>query len=123
MNGKKNPAFDYDKHGQKYFGQRRTDPRIEKYVHDALGSAKTVLNVGAGAGSYEPNEKYVIIVEPSLAMRSQRHGANKVPAIIGKADSLPFDDNSFDASIAMVTVHHWPDIKKGLKELRRVTRD
>lgn len=118
-----NPAFNYDKHGQKYSGQRRTDPRIEKYVHQALGSAKTVLNVGAGAGSYEPIDKYVIAVEPSLAMRSQRHGANKVPAMIGKADNLPFDDNSFDASMAMVTVHHWPDIKKGLKELRRVTRD
>jgi len=117
------PSFDYDKFGQKYSGQRRTDPRIEKYVHDALGSAKTVLNVGAGAGSYEPKDKYVIAVEPSFSMRRQRNEANKVPAIIGKADHLPFDDDSFDASMAMVTVHHWPDIRKGLKELRRVTRE
>lgn len=117
------PAFDYDQFGQTYSGQRKTDPRIEKYVYDALGSAQTVLNVGAGAGSYEPKDKYVIAVEPSIAMRSQRIEANKVPAIIGKADCLPFDDDSFDASMAMVTVHHWPDIRKGLKELRRVTRE
>ncbi len=82
--GNKRPAFGYDKFGQKYSGQRRTDPIIEKYVHDALGSAKTVLNVGTG--SYEPKDKYVIAVGPSFAMRSQRIGENKVPAIIGKAD-------------------------------------
>jgi len=118
-----NPAFDYDKQGQNYSGHRRTDPRIAKYVYDALGTAKTVLNVGAGAGSYEPEDKYVVAVEPSFVMRSQRKKTNRVPAIIGKADSLPFDDNSFDASMAMVTIHHWPDIIKGLKELRRVTRN
>jgi len=119
----KNPAFNYDKQGQDYSGHRKTDPRIAKFVYDALGAAKTVLNVGAGAGSYEPEDKYVVAVEPSVVMRSQRQQMNKVPAINGKADSLPFDDNSFDASMAMVTIHHWPDIKKGLNELRRVTRN
>lgn len=119
----KNPAFNYDKHGQKYSGHRRTDPRIAEYVYSALGSAKTVLNLGAGAGSYEPENRYVIAVEPSKEMRSQRQKAQKVPAIIGTADSLPFDENSFDASMAMVTIHHWPDIRKGLHELRRVTRN
>jgi SAM-dependent methyltransferase len=117
-----NPAFNYEKHGQKYAGYRRTDPRIAKYVYAALGSAKTVLNVGAGAGSYEPEDRYVVAVEPSSVMRSQRQTAQKVPAIIGTADSLPFDDQSFDASMAIVTVHHWPDMRKGLRELRRVTR-
>ncbi|MFC4619480.1 class I SAM-dependent methyltransferase [Camelliibacillus cellulosilyticus] len=116
------PAFNYDKHGQKYSWHRRTDPRIAEYVYQALGSAQTVLNVGAGAGSYEPEDRYVAAVEPSSVMRSQRQQAGKVPAVIGTADALPFDDDAFDASMAMVTVHHWSDINKGLHELRRVTR-
>lgn len=119
----KDPSFDYDKHGQKYTSYRQTDPRISKFVLNAIGSAKTILNIGAGAGSYEPEDRYVIAVEPSKIMRSQRLNANKVPAVIGMADALPFDDDSFDVSMAMVTVHHWPDIAKGLKELRRVTRE
>lgn len=118
----KNPAFDYDRFGQKYSGHRQTDPRIAEYVNRELAEAKTVLNVGAGAGSYEPADRYLIAVEPSVTMREQRLKCNKVPAINAKADNLPFDDNSFDASMAMVTIHHWPDIEKGLKELRRVTR-
>lgn len=118
-----NPAFDYDRFGQKYSGYRQTDPRIAAYVLKALESSKTILNVGAGAGSYEPDDKYVVAVEPSISMRSQRILNGKVPAINSKADSLPFDDNAFDASMAMITVHHWPDIDKGIKELRRVTKD
>lgn len=117
-----NPAFDYDRHGQKYSGHRQTDPRIAQYVNLALADAQTVLNVGAGAGSYEPEDKYVVAVEPSAVMRGQRLQNRKVPAINAKADQLPFDDDSFDASMAMVTVHHWPDIAKGLQEMRRVTR-
>jgi SAM-dependent methyltransferase len=117
-----NPAFDYDSLGQKYSGYRQTDPRIAAYISDALLDAKTVLNVGAGAGSYEPSDKYVAAVEPSVTMRAQRIANGKVPAINAKADNLPFDDNAFDASMAMVTVHHWPDIEKGIKELRRVTK-
>ena len=116
------PAFNYDKYGQKYSNQRQTDPRIAAYINTALGTAKTVLNVGAGAGSYEPEERYLVAVEPSAVMRYQRKISNRVPAVIGTADSLPFDDDSFDASMALVTVHHWPDIKKGLQELRRVTK-
>ncbi|MFC4740074.1 class I SAM-dependent methyltransferase [Flavobacterium ponti] len=118
-----NPAFNYDKLGQKYSGHRQTDPRIADYVFDELKDAKTVLNVGAGAGSYEPTNKYVVAVEPSIVMRSQRIQNGKTPAINAKAGCLPFDDNSFDSSMAMVTVHHWPDIDKGLKELRRVTKE
>ncbi|HRI01343.1 MAG TPA: class I SAM-dependent methyltransferase [Saprospiraceae bacterium] len=118
-----NPAFNYDKHGQKYSSHRQTDSRIEQYIIEALGNAKTILNVGAGAGSYEPVDKYIVAVEPSAAMRHQRMIRHKVPAINAKADCLPFDDHSFDASMALVTVHHWPDIDKGLKELRRVTRE
>ena len=77
-----NPAFNYDKYGQQYSGQRTTDPRIAAYVNKALGTAKTVLNVGAGTGSYELGDRYVIAVEPSVAMRSQRIGNGKVLAII-----------------------------------------
>ena len=117
-----NPAFDYDRPGQKYSGHRQTDPRIAEYVYKQLASAKTVLNVGAGAGSYEPTDKYVVAIEPSVTMRQQRLEKNRVPAINAKADNLPFDNNSFDASMAMVTIHHWRDIDKGLKELRRVTK-
>jgi len=116
------PAFNYDKFGQTYSAQRQTDPRIAAYVNKALSGAKTVLNVGAGSGSYEPDNVYVVAVEPSFVMREQRKAHNKVPAINAKADNLPFDDNAFDASMAMVTVHHWPDIAKGLQELRRVTK-
>jgi SAM-dependent methyltransferase len=119
----KNPAFNYDQSGQKYASHRQTDPRIAAYVQEALSDVKTVLNVGAGAGSYEPADKYVVAVEPSVVMRSQRAAKSKAPAIIGTASALPFDDNSFDASMAMVTVHHWPDMIKGLKELRRVTKN
>jgi SAM-dependent methyltransferase len=118
-----NPAFNYDKLGQKYAGYRQTDPGIAAYVNKALGNAKTVLNVGAGAGSYEPTDRYVVAVEPSLIMRQQRLINNKFPAINAKGDNLPFDDNSFDATMAMVTIHHWPDMDKGLKELRRVTKE
>jgi SAM-dependent methyltransferase len=118
-----NPAFNYDQLGQTYSGYRQTDPRIAAYVTRALGDAKRILNVGAGAGSYEPTDKYVVAVEPSIVMRSQRTKNGKVPAINAKAENLPFDDNAFDASMAMVTVHHWPDMNKGLKELRRVTKD
>lgn len=117
-----NPAFDYDTLGKKYSSHRQTDLRIAKYITESLSGAKTILNIGAGAGSYEPEDKYVIAIEPSTVMREQRLKIGKNPAINGKADNLPFDDNSFDASMAIVTVHHWPDFKKGLQELRRITK-
>ncbi len=119
----KNPAFNYDQSEINYSGQRKTDPRIAEYVFKALENSKTVLNVGAGSGSYEPEDRYVIAVEPSATMRAQRLSNNKLPAIIATADSLPFSDKSFDATMAMVTVHHWPDLEKGLQELKRVTKN
>ena len=120
---KKNIQYNYDRLGTTYSGYRKTEPRIEKIIHANLREAKTVLNVGAGTGSYEPTDRYVVAVEPSATMRAQRQQNGKLPAINGYADSLPFDDRSFDASMAMITIHHWPDINKGLKELRRVTKD
>ena len=83
-----------------------SDPRIEAYVPDALKGAKTVLNVGAGSDSYEPDDKYVVAVEPSSVLRSQRIASNRVPAVIASAESLPFDDKSFDASMSLFSVHH-----------------
>ncbi|WP_431933750.1 class I SAM-dependent methyltransferase [Nonomuraea jabiensis] len=113
--------FDYDRHGQGYARQRRTDPRIAAQVHAALGQARTVINVGAGTGSYEPEDRYVVAVEPSAAMRAQRP-RHLAPALDGIAERLPFDDDSFDAAMATVTVHQWNDTEQGLRELRRVSR-
>ena len=118
-----NNSFDYETHGEQYPSYRRSDPRIEKFIHNELGNAKTVLNVGAGAGSYEPNDRYVVAVEPSMIMRSHRLAQQKVPAIIGTAQSIPFDENSFDVSMAILTLHHWSDWKKGLQEMKRVTKN
>ena len=116
------PGFNYETLQVPYSGYRRTDPHIAAQVHKALGDAQTILNVGAGAGSYEPADRYVVAVEPSAAMRALRAGSECAPAIIGKADALPFDDLAFEASMAIVTIHHWPDIGRGLREMRRVTR-
>ncbi len=112
---------DYEVHGHGYARRRRTDPRIAALVHAALGDARTVLNVGAGAGSYEPDDRHVVAVEPSAAMRAQRP-PHRAPAVIATAEHLPFDDATFDAAMAMVTVHQWSDPAAGLAELRRVAR-
>jgi SAM-dependent methyltransferase len=112
--------FDYDAHGQGYAAIRRPDPRIAAPIHAALGDARTVLNVGAGAGSYEPADRHVIAIEPSAAMRAQR-GRERVPAIAAFAEALPLDDGAVDAAMAVMTVHQWSDLNKGLAELRRVS--
>ena len=112
----------YDTIGCGYSGRRRPDPRIERVVNAALGDAETVVNVGAGVGSYEPTGRAVVAVEPSGVMIAQRpEGA--APAVQGLAESLPFSDNAFDAALAVLTVHHWSDQRAGLTELRRVARD
>jgi SAM-dependent methyltransferase len=112
----------YDTIGIDYSNLRRPDPRIEALVGRALGSAGTVLNVGAGAGSYEPRDRQVTALEPSMEMIRQR-GPEAAPVVQGRAEELPFDDKSFDASMAILTVHHWSDKAKGLNEMRRVTRE
>ncbi len=111
----------YDTIGVSYSDLRKPDPRIERVIGRALGPATTVLNVGAGAGSYEPADRRVTAIEPSAEMIRQRR-ASAAPAVQGYAEDLPFDDKSFDASMAILTVHHWADKEKGLKEMRRVTR-
>lgn len=112
---------DYAKFGAGYASQRRADPRIAARIHQALGDARIVLNVGAGAGSYEPEDREVIAIEPSEAMRAQRP-KHLAQAIDGVAEQLPLADQSVAASMALVTVHQWRDLDKGLSELRRVTR-
>lgn len=111
----------YDEIGTTYSGQRRTDPRIAARIWEALGSARTVLNVGAGAGSYEPEDRDVTAVEPSAVMRAQR-AASAAPCIAAEAESLPFDDQRFDAAMAVLSDHHWRDPIRGLLEMRRVAR-
>jgi SAM-dependent methyltransferase len=111
----------YDAIGATYTVTRRTEPRIAEQVWAALGDARTVLNVGAGTGSYEPSDRDVIAVEPSALMRAQRP-AGAAPCVAAVAERLPFDDQSFDAAMAFATVHHWQDPIAGLREMRRVAR-
>jgi len=111
----------YDVIGINYAELRKPDPRIARRIAEALGPARTILNVGAGTGSYEPADRHVTAVEPSGEMIRQR-GPGKATAIQASAGDLPFADKSFDASMAILTIHHWPDKEAGLREMRRVTR-
>lgn len=111
----------YDIIGINYSALRKPDPRIALMIEEALGSAETILNVSAATGSYEPIDRQVTAVEPSAEMIRQR-APIAAKAIQAYADDLPFEDKSFDASMAILTLHHWPDKLKGLKEMRRVTR-
>jgi SAM-dependent methyltransferase len=109
----------YDRIGATYSATRRPDPRIAARILAALGDAASVVNVGAGAGSYEPRDRLVVAVEPSEVMVRQRpRGAP--PAIQASADALPFGDAAFDAALAVLTVHHWTRRDRGLGEMRRV---
>ena len=107
--------------GTGYTRYRQPDPHIAEFIRAALGDAGTVLNVGAGAGSYEPVDRDVTAVEPSASMRAQRP-AHLPVAIDGTAESLPFPDQAFDAAMATFTVHQWSNLERGLSEMRRVTR-
>lgn len=109
----------YDRIGHGYRDIRRPDPRLHALIEDALSGARTVVNVGAGAGSYEPRGAQVTAVDPSQVMLDQHPGPRKVRA---GAEELPFPDGAFDAAMAVMTVHHWPDLARGLAEMRRVAR-
>ncbi len=109
----------YDTIGTSYATTRRPDARIAARIHGALGDARRVLNVGAGAGSYEPTDREVVAVEPSAVMLAQRP-AGSPPAVQAFAEELPFADRSFDATMAILTMHHWPNQRAGVDELRRV---
>jgi SAM-dependent methyltransferase len=112
----------YDRMGIDYSRVRRADPRIEAAIWGALGDARRVLNVGAGAGSYEPRDREVIAVEPSPVMIAQRP-PQAAAAIRGVAESLPLEDDSVDATMGVFTMHHWDDVERGLAEVVRVTRE
>lgn len=107
--------------GASYSSYRRPEPRIEAMIRLTLGESRTVLNVGAGAGSYEPHDREITAVEPSASMRAQRP-AHLVAAIDAVAESLPFADDTFDAAMATFTIHQWSNLAAGLAEMRRVAR-
>ena len=109
----------YDTIGDSYASTRRPDPRIAARIHAALGDARRVLNVGAGAGSYEPTDRIVVAVDPSAVMLAQRP-AGAPPAVQAVAEALPFPDASFDAAMAVLTLHHWTDQRAGIAEVRRL---
>jgi SAM-dependent methyltransferase len=113
----------YDQIGEGYSRTRREDPHISSAIRNALGDARSVVNVGAGTGSYEPDDRYVIAVEPSDVMAAQRPPTIP-PALRASAADLPLRDGSTDAAMAVLTIHHWDDeLERGIQELRRVARD
>jgi SAM-dependent methyltransferase len=111
----------YDRIGRSYTTTRVTDERVAARIWAALGDARTVVNVGAGTGSYEPPDRELTAVEPSVVMRAQRP-SGAAPAVAASAESLPFPDDAFDAAMAVLTLHHWADWRAGCAELRRVAR-
>jgi SAM-dependent methyltransferase len=112
----------YDRIGAGYAGTRGEDPELRRRIHAALGDARTVVNVGAGTGSYEPRDRHVVAVEPSDVMAAQRP-RDLAPAIRATADALPLRDGAVDAAMAVLTLHHWDDGReRGVRELRRVAR-
>ena len=114
------PTHRYDTIGRGYTTFRRPDPRIARQIWAAVGEADRIVNVGAGTGSYERTDRRMVAVEPSAVMVSQRDG--RIPVVRATAESLPFPDDSFDVALALMTVHHWADLRRGLDELRRVAR-
>jgi SAM-dependent methyltransferase len=115
-------ASTYDSIGVGYRGTRATDPTLASSIWAALGEARTVLNVGAGTGSYEPSDRWVLAVEPSAVMIAQR-APDAAPVIRATAEDLPLADQTVDAAMAILTLHHWPNVEAGLRELTRVARD
>ena len=111
----------YDRIGLNYANLRQPDPRLASQVAAALGDAEAIVNVGAGAGSYEPEGRQITAVEPSAEMIAQRPPSS-ARLVQGVAEHLPFDDGAFDAAMAILTIHHWTDQPQGLRELRRVSR-
>ena len=112
----------YESIGRTYSTTRREDPRVASAIHDALGDGRTLVNVGAGTGSYEPTDRRVVAVEPSATMRAQRGEGRSQLVVDALAESLPFAADTFDAALAMLTIHHWTDVGRGLAELRRIAR-
>jgi SAM-dependent methyltransferase len=111
----------YDAISSGYVSTRRADPRIARYVHTALGDAQTIVNIGAGTGNYEPGDHPLVAVEPSAEMIAKRPEGS-APAVRAAAENLPFPDRCFDAAMAVLTIHHWQNWRRGLAEMGRVAR-
>lgn len=112
-------AAHYDQIGRTYASTRRSDPRIAAMIRGALGDARTVVNVGAGAGAYEPSDLTVVALEPSREMIRQRP-PGAAPVVRATAEAQPFRAATFDAALASLTMHHWSDWRRGVDEMRRV---
>ncbi len=121
VQGALNASPAYDRLGLGYRAIRATDPKLAARIWSALGDARTVLNVGAGTGNYEPSDRWVLAVEPSPVMTAQRT-VGAAPVLHAAVESLPLADRTVDAAMAILTVHHWSSVETGLRELRRVTR-
>lgn len=117
----KDKAELYDVLGKGYRPLRQPDPRIASTIVRALGDARSIANLGAGAGSYEPTDRTVLAVEPSLQMLRQRPSGS-APAVRAHAECIPCPDRAFDAAMAVLTVHHWTDWRAGVREMRRVAK-
>ena len=115
-------SADFDIVGQHYSSLRRPDPRIAKIIHAELMDAESIINIGAGTGSYEPPGKTITAVEPSETMIAQRVDKENTTVFCASAENLPFESNSFDAAMAILTIHHWSNWQKGLQEALRVTK-
>lgn len=115
-------SVNYDKLAESYRSYRKPDPRIAERILFHIDDSRRILNVGAGIGSYEPEDREIVAVEPSHEMISQRK-CSKAISIQGAAEYLPFKDNTFDISMAILTMHHWADLPSGLKEMVRVSTD
>ena len=111
----------YDKIGRQYSQYRKPDTRIEAAILREIGDLQRILNLGAGVGAYEPSDRDVVALEPSRVMISQR-SRNSAPVVQGQAERLPFKDNAFEICMAILTIHHWSDIEKGLREALRVAQ-
>jgi SAM-dependent methyltransferase len=119
MNALRMTLASYDEIGRTYTSTRRPDPRIAAAIGRALGDAATVINVGAGAGAYEPSDRQTVAVEPSSRMIGQR-AAGTAPVVQAAAEALPFNAGGFDVALAVLTLHHWTDWRAGLREMQRV---
>lgn len=118
----RSPENRYEQIGQAYARTRREDPEMKARILDALGAARSVINVGAGAGSYEPDDRQVLAIEPSAVMVAQR-ARGTAPVVRARADGLPLATASVDAALTVLSVHHWDDAQeRGVRELRRVAR-
>lgn len=123
FNRRQMTSADYKIIGHEYSHLRRPDYRIQKLIDEQLTEQNSILNIGAGTGSYEPQNKSIVAVEPSITMIKQRNYHPNTKVYCAFAENLPFQDNSFDAAMAILTLHHWENWRLGLSEAKRIARN